>query len=327
MKKIFSLLLSLGILTSVTASGVELVVEAIDNNGMVPGNTYRVYLVLPDAQQSLHAVFADDQSDLSVTTTGSFYQNPFGNYSTLDINSNVIELEPSLAYDSWVTIGAENSQNNNLWNIGVDFNSFLEGGALTIDDGAWFLIPTDVRTIPDEGNKILLMQLTTDGIASGNLNFQGWDANGEVWQARDVTFTTENAQVFGCTDSTAPNFNAEATFDDGTCQESTPNNNNNNPANSLSSLDQAGSWQVFPNPIWEDQFNLQFSERLELDEGNLVIEIFDGSGKLVHAEEINAGQVIGGNKVIVKKSLAAGTYTVSIAHNSFSDTAQIIVQR
>jgi hypothetical protein len=29
----------------------------------------------------------------------------------------------------------------------------------------------------------------------------------------------------------------------------------------------------------------------------------------------------------VKKSLAAGTYTVSIAHNSFTDAAQIIVQR
>ncbi len=310
-----------------TASGVELVVESVDNNGIVPGNTYRVYLVLPSAQHSVHAVFADDQTDLAISTTGTFYQNPFGNYSSLDINSNVIALEPSLAYDSWITIGAENSQNNNLWSIGVDYNSFIEGGSLTIDDGAWFLIPTDVRTIPDEGNKILLMQLTTDGVATGSLNFQGWDENGEVWQEREMTFTTENAEVFGCTDNSATNFDAAATYNDGSCQSADPNNNNDNPANSLTSVDQNASWQVFPNPIWEDQFNLQFSERLNLDEGNLVVEIFDASGKQVHAEEINAGQVIGGNKVIVKKSLAAGTYTVSIAHNSFTDAAQIIVQR
>ena len=30
-----------------TANNVELVVEAVDNNGTVPGNTYRVYAVLP----------------------------------------------------------------------------------------------------------------------------------------------------------------------------------------------------------------------------------------------------------------------------------------
>ena len=28
-------------------------------------------------------------------------------------------MEPGLAFDSWVTVGAKNSEDNNLWTIGV----------------------------------------------------------------------------------------------------------------------------------------------------------------------------------------------------------------
>jgi hypothetical protein len=325
MKKLFSLIATFGLVMSMSAADVQLVVEAVDNGGLVPGNTYRVYAVLPDAQHSLHAVFADDQSDLLVETTGSFFQHPYGNYSTLDINPNIVQADPSLAFDSWVTIGAENNQNNNLWTVGVDYASFMDGGTLTITDGAWFLIPTDVRAMPDAGNMILLMQITTDGIASGSMNFQGWGPEGEVWQARGVTFSTSNTDVLGCMDATATNYNANATFDNGSCEFD--NNGGIETANSLTNATDEAVITVFPNPVFEGQFNLQFSERLDLSDNNLIVDVFSMSGQKVISKVITAEAVIGGNRVIIDHDLAAGTYTVNVMIGEYNEATQVIVQR
>jgi len=39
----------------------------------------------------------------------------------------------------------------------------------------------------------LIMQLTTTGVVSGNLNLQGKDFNNETWRKVDLNFTTENS--------------------------------------------------------------------------------------------------------------------------------------
>ena len=168
MKNLFAMTAALMMGFGASASNVELVVEAVDNNGAVPGNTYRVYAVLPSAQHSLHAVFAAEDHVLNVATTGSFFQHQFGSYSSLDVNENIVAVEPGLAFDSWVTVGAKNSNDNNLWTIGIDYNDFLAGEELTVTDGAWFVVPTDVQAAAEVGNKVLLMQLTTDGTATGD---------------------------------------------------------------------------------------------------------------------------------------------------------------
>ena len=178
MKNLFAMTAALMMGFGASASNVELVVEAVDNNGTVPGNTYRVYAVLPSAQHSLHAVFAAEDHVLNVATTGSFFQHQFGSYSSLDVNENIVAVEPGLAFDSWVTVGAKNSNDNNLWTIGIDYNNFLAGEELTVTDGAWFVVPTDVQAAAEVGNKVLLMQLTTDGTATGVLNLQGRDGEG-----------------------------------------------------------------------------------------------------------------------------------------------------
>jgi hypothetical protein len=330
MKSLFSaLFLLLG--TSLTfASNVELVVEKVDNGGVVAGNTYRVYAVLTQPQHSIHAIFGEGGDFLAVESTGAFYQHPLGGYSSIDVNPNVVNLDPALAFDTWVTIGAENAVANNLWTIGIEFGDFENGGSISADNGAWFLVPTDVRTLPDATSKILLMQLTTTGTATGTLNFQGWDQEGMPWQERGLTFTTSEAHVFGCMQQGASNFNVDATYDDGSCvlpeaPAVTPQPNQTN--NGSATVGKLDGVLIFPNPIWEGQFNLQFANRIELVNEMLIVEIFDGAGKKVYGSEFGNEAIVGGNRIVIKHDLAAGTYTVSTRTSTFSTSSQIVVTR
>jgi hypothetical protein len=319
MKNLFTMTAALLMGFGATASNVELVVEAVDNNGTVPGNTYRVYAVLPTAQHSLHAVFAAEDHVLNVATTGTFFQHQYGSYSSLDINESIVSLEPGLAYDSWVTVGAKNSDDNNLWTIGIDYNEFLAGQELTVTDGAWFVVPTDVQAAAATGNKVLLMQLTTDGTATGVLNLQGRDGEGGTWRTHDLTFNTENAQVFGCTDASAANFNSDATYNDGTCEGEA--------SKGLSGIAADTQWSIFPNPVFESTFSVKFDKDIVLGEENILVEASDLSGKVVFTQEYTQGDVVGGNRILVKHNLAAGTYNLSAKHVDFSSAQTFVVTR
>ena len=203
MKNLFTMTAALLMGFGATASNVELVVEAVDNNGTVPGEHLPRLRRVANCPTLTPRCFAAEDHVLNVATTGSFFQHQYGSYSSLDINESIVALEPGLAYDSWVTVGAKNSDDNNLWTIGIDYNEFLAGQELTVTDGAWFVVPTDVQAAAATGNKVLLMQLTTDGTATGVLNLQGRDGEGEQ-RLHDLTFNTENAQVFGCTTHLLP---------------------------------------------------------------------------------------------------------------------------
>jgi len=322
MKNLFTLAAASFLALGASANNVELVVEAVDNGGQVEGNTYRVYAVMPSAEHSLHAVFADGEHVLNVATTGDFYQHQYGSATSMDINDQIVALDAGLAYDSWVTIGATNSDNNNLWTVGVDYNNFLSGSELTITDGAWFVVPTDVQAATEAGNRVLLMQLTTDGTATGILNLQGWDAEGNAWRAHDLTFTSTNAQVFGCTDMDAANFNAEASYNDGSCF-----GQNSGSSVGLSNIDGTTEWSIFPNPVFESTFSVKFDRELNLGGENIILEVTDMAGKSVISQEIAQENIVGGNRIVVKHDLAAGNYTVAVKHTNFSDAQNIVVSK
>ncbi|MCB0762154.1 MAG: T9SS type A sorting domain-containing protein [Flavobacteriales bacterium] len=326
MKKLATFIIAALSASFMSAQDAQLVVQKVDNGNAVPGNTYRVHVLLPSPQHTLHAVFGDDESSMSIQSTQPFYQHQFGGETTLDVNAMALDLAPELAYDSWLTIGAENSSDNNLWEIGIDFNGFNSGDQLGVQDGAWFVVPTDARAMGDQGNLVLVAQLTTEGVATGTLNIQGWDADQTPWQARGLTFTTTDAHTFGCTDQSALNFNNQATFNDGTCEYPASNGNPNQSDVEASKGDQS-DWQVFPNPIWENQFNVQFSQVIDLKEGNMTLDIIDMQGKLVHSVEIDDSYVIGGNKIVVQKDLTAGLYTITITQNGSAQSQQLVVQR
>lgn len=328
MKNLITLIFAGLFVSTGFANNAQLVVEKVDNGGAVPGNTYKIYVQILDAGNSLHAVFGDDQNSMGIQCDASFYQNPYGGQTSVDVNAQMSGLAPEVAFDSWVTIGAENSDNNNLWDVGIDFDTFNGGGELAIEDGAWFLVPTDAFCHPTSGSLILIAQLTTEGVASGSVNVQGWTADKQAWQEREMTFVTTNAHTFGCMDATATNYSADATYNDGTCEFSDVTEENDVTPTQSDVAPAKGdvTWQVFPNPIWEGQFNIQFSEVVD-GKGNIVVDIIDNSGKLVHSQEINDGMVIGGNKIIVTKDLPSGVYNVNVRRGDQSSVQQIIVQK
>ena len=151
------------------ANNAQLVVEQVNNNGAVSGNTYRVYAQMPDAQHSLHIVYGDMENPLLIETTAPLYQNSFGGYSAVNLSQAALDINPALKYDSYVTLGYDNSADNSMWDIGVDFDEFNAGNGIVTNDGGWFLLPTDAKCTAASNNLILIAQFTTTGVVSGTL--------------------------------------------------------------------------------------------------------------------------------------------------------------
>ncbi|MGF1565269.1 MAG: hypothetical protein ACFCUH_07865 [Flavobacteriales bacterium] len=194
--------------------------ELVGNN-TVPGfNTYRVYANFDNPGDELTAVYGINTNPLLITTSGTFYQNALTNAFSTGVSPVIITADPLAAFDSWVTIGAENSVGNNLQNIGVPTAAFESGSALSINDangGAWFVFPGDQPTAsPDAQGRVLIAQLTTDGIVDFTINLQYRATDGSNPQEVGLNLVFPDA-ILGCTDPTACNFSSAATQDDGSC--------------------------------------------------------------------------------------------------------------
>ena len=180
---LFTLCLVAGV--AAQAQVVRLEVDYIDNGGLVPGDTYRVYAVMQSEGDIIDAVFGEASAPLSITSTKPFYQHPEGGPLSADIQRQTAAEKPALAYDSWVTIGSEDNYMNAVSGFIMDFTSFNEGGELATNDGAWFVTPDKRQAMAPPSKRILLMQLTTAGKVNGLINIHGrtkaeTDAEGNV---------------------------------------------------------------------------------------------------------------------------------------------------
>ncbi|MDE0916912.1 MAG: hypothetical protein OSA04_01260, partial [Flavobacteriales bacterium] len=208
--------------------GVEEFVTHTD--GELDGlTTYRVYLHCLNTGDYLSAVSGSDQNPLALITTTSWYQSPVGDPLATTINPAFYASFPTLEFDSWVTIGAENSEEgvdlNSAVGAGTDpFGDFEGGGNMIMDDeigSAWFIpFPgaesSDLPTFAGDDLKILLAQLTTDGDVSGQMQFQVFMNSDQSQEWRDL-LPISSSNPNGCTDDTACNFNPEAITNDGSC--------------------------------------------------------------------------------------------------------------
>ena len=144
----------------------------------------------------LDAVAGDDNVDkmVSALPSGSFWQHPFGANDSAGINPALIGSFPSLAFDSFVTIGLLDSTDNALSTQGIDFGAFATGGDIFSTNGAWYVTPVDAQgesvTITgsdcSETSAVLVARLTVlglDTVIHLEALFQGSDAGGATWQS------------------------------------------------------------------------------------------------------------------------------------------------
>ena len=196
--------------------------EQVASNEPTAGmRTFRVYANFTNPNDQLTAVFAQQGDLLSIATTSSFYQNEFGGAFADEINPFVFDVDPDAAYDSWFTIGGEDS-NLNLSTIGVDeaAASFETGGIFQIDNelgGSWFVLPDmEPLAFPDVDGRVLIAQLTTSGQVNLEINLQYRAQDGTNPQAIGEILIFPDLN-FGCTNEEACNYDEDAEDDDGGC--------------------------------------------------------------------------------------------------------------
>ena len=188
------------------------------------GTTYRVYATFDNPTDELVAVYALETAPMVVGVSTSFYQDAVGAVLAQTINPAFFGAFPSLQYDSWFTIGSEDSNGtSDVQQVGMDeyFAAFENGGGFTVDTfigGSWFLLPNqsaDAEAGAD--GRVLIGQFTTDGVVNLTMNFQWDDVETNTFQAEGVSIVFPEVPVPGCTNPNADNYNELANEDDGSC--------------------------------------------------------------------------------------------------------------
>ena len=182
--------------TSLIAGTAMADYTGLDFDGMDNGDgtwTARIYANFSAGTDQLNAVYGDATNGLSISSSGGFYQNVYGANTSAGINPALIPAFPSLALDSWVTIGLEDQTGNAMLDIGIDWTDFGTdpGGDISTDNGSWFATPADAQCLAGSELRVMVGQFTmygTDSTVSGVLNLQGKVGDNETFNATDQAF-------------------------------------------------------------------------------------------------------------------------------------------
>ena len=152
----------------------------VDLSGMT---TYRVYALCGHEDDFVSAVAGDNEFPTFVHSTSDFYQNPAGGLLAENSNPLVFAFVPSLAYDSWVTIGLEGPADGSIGEVGVSvlegnepwIAPFESGGSIDISDdlgGLWYVLNGAANGVAGDDLRVLLGQFTTSGNLDGQMYMQ-----------------------------------------------------------------------------------------------------------------------------------------------------------
>ena len=151
-----------------------------EDDGLVEGypkgyKTYRIFAELEDSSIFLTSVFAYGCNDLKISANNDIWQHPMGALLGSDLNPAMSLIDPSVVYDSFLTIGKSNRSDGKgsvIRAIAPDdpsFELFEAGKDLQLTDGAWACLNSDSIGY---GPKVLIAQITTSQPISYSLNLQ-----------------------------------------------------------------------------------------------------------------------------------------------------------
>jgi hypothetical protein len=152
------------------------------------------YAVFDDPQDRLAAVAGEaaNRSVLVIETDdpGGFFQHLLGGDTAP--TAQFIEFFPDLAYDTFVTIGVKVDDGTDQTRLAVLWPGF-RGGALIVDNSAWFVTPGAPQAAPGPDGRVLIGQFTV-GMGYG-VSGQGIEL---VWVAGNGSQSLLTNLCFDC---------------------------------------------------------------------------------------------------------------------------------
>ncbi|MGA0434820.1 MAG: hypothetical protein ACO3MV_04060, partial [Flavobacteriales bacterium] len=165
--------------TSVSVETVQVHTGMVGNTDLSGMTTYRIYANVTDSTDFVGAAYGSATEPIHLSSTTSFFQHPAGGSFGTDLNAFFLNILPDLNYDSWLTIGLDiapsGTSEEGISSLGMNAElSIFESGADFVLNsevgGSWFVLPGSSNGFPDEELRVLLAQVTTDGLLSGSLN-------------------------------------------------------------------------------------------------------------------------------------------------------------
>ena len=201
-----------------------LVAETEHTEGDLAGmTTYRLYVYTQNADDFVVSCSGDDENPLYLTSTSepAWFQHELATTAlATDVNPAFFASFPEFAYDSWLTIGAEdNTASADVIDLAdPDYDAFaiFEAGqnvaVETTVGNAWFVlpIPTNVEAIAGEDLRVLVAQFTTAGDISGQIQVQIFYNGNNQDEFREVL-----PILTACNDPVALNYEPLSYSDDG----------------------------------------------------------------------------------------------------------------
>ena len=200
--------------------------------------TYRVYVNTLSSTDRLSAVISNADNPLTINVPEGAWNSPQNTtWNASGVNPALFVDFPNIVDDSYATIGLTGP----ALPLGIDYadptlvDPDLALTTLFTIDGetgftsdtdpglGWFVLNTAANGLPDDDGRILVMQITTAGSLSGTLNYQVFpqgnqDAAILMTSTFDGVGTFGQVNVCGCMEANACNYDASATFDDGSCE-------------------------------------------------------------------------------------------------------------
>ena len=161
------------------------------NEGGIDGHTtFQLSLVIKDTVRNIYALYGDINEPLYLPPAYQSLNKLNNNIG--GINPLLLRINPLSEYDSWLTIGVTDGDNDNLISsIGIDFNSWSDNSGISVQNGAVFVLNPELNIV--EGNEYIIGQITvqtqSDFVAIFNAQGKTIDpSNQKTWTETNIHF-------------------------------------------------------------------------------------------------------------------------------------------